>query len=264
MNPLSFLEKWQMVWSVINSSPLYAIALIIVVFLIYLLATTNRSNKKESRKVYILLYIAAFIFLAIQYGSSFMQFIDYIINQVFIGYYFPTIMIYLVLLIITNIIVWKSIFSDITPTVIKFLNSFVFGILIYLFILILSLIDQLKLNAFNLEELYQSNQVRSILELSTFIFTIWVLVLIVYSLIRKYLGKRKVVKEEIKPVHVEIPIQPKVEFEEKSINNITPTITEPFTLEEYKMMSKILKEQHAKEQETSLEELNQLYKSVNL
>ena len=65
MNPLSFLEKWQMVWSVINSSPLYAIALIIVVFLIYLLATTNRSNKKESRKVYILLYIAAFIFLAI-------------------------------------------------------------------------------------------------------------------------------------------------------------------------------------------------------
>ena len=69
-----------------------------------------------------------------------MQFIDYIINQVFIGYYFPTIMIYLVLLIITNIIVWKSIFSDITPTVIKFLNSFVFGILIYLFILILSLI----------------------------------------------------------------------------------------------------------------------------
>ncbi len=273
MNPLSFSEKMQLIWEIISSSPLYMIALLIIFFLIYLFVTTNSMNKKESKKAYLLIYLAAFIFFIIQYGSSFGNLLDYTLNQMFIAYYFPNIIIYLLILIITNIILWKTIFNDHIAKVIKLLNSVIFGVLTYLFILVLSLINQLKLNAFNLEELYSSNQVRSLLETSMLIFIIWVLILAVYTIIRKYQLKNQIVKvEEIsnyqivnhsdKRVYLKSSSTPaekaKVEPEKKT--------NEPFTLEEYKMMARILKEEKEKKQEeqSALTELNNLYKSIKL
>ncbi len=274
MSPLSFQEKLQMIWEIISSSPLYTIALIIIVFLIYLFATTNNKNKKQSKKAYIFLYIAAFIFFAVQYGGSAAHLVEYAMNQMFIGYYFPNIMLYLLMFIIANVILWKTLFSSNTPKLLKVVNSSVFGILLYLFVLVLSLINQLQLDVFNLEELYNSNQVRSLLELSMMIFVIWVAVLVVYKIIRKYqlrhksptpvleptaLKKYKLVKPTVPKIMVEetTPIKP-----EKTHTTAEP---EPFTLEEYKMLSQLLKEQKQQQTEpAALSELQELYKSIEM
>ena len=142
-----------------------------------------------------------------------------------------------------------------------------------LFVLVLSLINQLQLDVFNLEELYNSNQVRSLLELSMMIFVIWVAVLVVYKIIRKYqlrhksptpvleptaLKKYKLVKPAIPKVMVEeAPIEP-----EKTHTTAEP---EPFTLEEYKMLSQLLKEQKQQQTEpAALSELQELYKSIEM
>mgnify|MGYP001623747239 CR=1 FL=1 len=278
MSPLSLITKLQTVFDVITSSNLYLMILALVVFLTLIFITTNGSNRKQSRRAYILIYLAGFIFITVQYGSSFLALLDYAINEVFITYYFPNIVVYILMLIITNIVLWKTIFNDKIDKKLKIINSTAFALITYLFILAISTISKLNLNVFNITELYSSNDVRSILELSTLIFTFWIIVLVIYHLIRKYQYKHHIIEVEnftnyniindfdIKEAY-KITKQPLIIEEEKTLPKQEDyvNIDDKFTLEEYKIMSKILKEEKEREEpdiSNGLTELNKLYQSI--
>ena len=285
MSPLSLITKLQTVFDLIISKNLYLMILAVIILLTIIFITTNGSNRKQSRRTYILLYLAGFIFIAFQYGSSFMTLLDYAINEVFITYYFPNIVIYLIMLIITNVVLFKTIFSPKADFKLKVINSTAFALIMYLFILAISSINNLKLDVFNITELYSSNEVRSILELSMFIFVFWIAVLGVYYLIRKYQYKHNLIQVEsfanyniihdfdIKKAY-KVPKQPLIieePKEEKKENNTMDLLGQEFTLDEYKLMVKILKGEkekaQAKEEEKPVEdnpltELNKLYQSI--
>ena len=285
MSPLSLMTKLQTVFDLITSKNLYLMILAIIVFFTIIFITTNSSNKKQSKRTYILLYLAGFIFIAIQYGSSFITLVDYAINEVFITYYFPNIVIYLIMLIITNVVLFKTIFSNKADFKLKVINSTAFAIIMYLFILAISQIATLNLDVFNITELYSSNAVRSLLELSMLIFVFWIIVLIVYRLIRRFQYKHNLIqvesftnyniihdfdiKEAYKASKKQVIIEePK---EEKKEEPTTDLLGQNFTLDEYKLMVKILKEEKEKEQvkeeskpveDNPLTELNKLYQSI--
>ena len=277
MSPVSLDEKLKIIWSVISSSPLYLIFFVAIAVLVFLFSTTNNANKKQSRKTYLLIYTAFFSYLIIQYGESFSTLVDYAINQVFIGYYFPNIVIYICMLLIATIITLVSIFHKNISRIIKVLNSIIYGLLIYFLILMLSIVNTLKVDVFDLKELYSSDKVRSLLEFSMFLFVTWVLVLVVYHFIRKYQEKkREDTKEEFVNYNVihnfgeEKVLSPRKEytyFEQPKVES--PEVKEekkeePFTIEEYKLMLKVLKEEKLKEQQqaSALTELNRLYQSI--
>ena len=277
MSPVSLDEKLKIIWSVISSSPLYLIFFVAIAVLVFLFSTTNNANKKQSRKTYLLIYTAFFIYLIIQYGESFSTLVDYAVNQVFIGYYFPNIVIYICMLLIATIITLVSIFHKNISRIIKVLNSIIYGLLIYFLILMLSIVNTLKVDVFDLKELYSSDKVRSLLEFSMFLFVTWVLVLVVYHFIRKYQEKKiEDTKEEFVNYNVihnfdeEKVLSPRKEytyFEQPKVE--LPEVKEekkeePFTIEEYKIMLKVLKEEKMKEQQqaSALTELNRLYQSI--
>ena len=277
MSPVSLNEKIKIIWSVISSSPLYLIFFVAIALLVYLFSTTSSFNKKQSRKTYILVYSAFFIYLAIQYGGSLSTLIDYAVNQVFIGYYFPNIVIYILILLIATIITLVTIFRKNTTRILKILNSVVYGFLVYFLILILSVVNNLKIDVFDLKQLYSSNKVRSLLEISMLLFVVWVLVLIVYHFICKYQEKkREASKEEFtnyNVIHnfednkVLSPRKSYTYFEEPVVKQpeiVKEKKEEPFTLDEYKLMLKVLKEEKEKEQQqnNSLSELNYLYQRM--
>jgi membrane protein len=286
MSPLSLITKLQTVFDLITSKNLYLMILALIVILTIIFITTNGSNRKQSKKTYILLYLAGFIFIVFQYGSSFMTLLDYAINEVFITYYFPNIVIYLLMLIITNVVLFKTIFSNKADFKLKVINSSAFAIIMYLFILAISQVNSLDLDVFNITELYSSNAVRSLLELSMFIFVFWMVVLGIYYLIRKYQYKHNLIQVESftnyniihdfdikeaykvpkKPLVIEEPKEEKKE-EQPSLD----LLGQNFTLDEYKLMVKILKEEKDKTQEEQelkvvednpLTELNKLYQSI--
>ena len=219
------------------------------------------------------------------YGSSFITLVDYAINEVFITYYFPNIVIYLIMLIITNVVLFKTIFSNKADFKLKVINSTAFAIIMYLFILAISQIATLNLDVFNITELYSSNAVRSLLELSMLIFVFWIIVLIVYRLIRRFQYKHNLIQVEsftnyniihdydIKEAY-KVPKKQVIIEEPKEEKKEEPTIDllgQNFTLDEYKLMVKILKEGKEKEQvkeeskpveDNPLTELNKLYQSI--
>lgn len=285
MSPLSLITKLQTVFDLITSRNLYLMILAVIVFLTIIFITTNGSNRKQSKRTYIIIYLAAFIFIAIQYGSSFMTLVDYAINEVFITYYFPNIVIYLIMLIITNVVLFKTIFSNKADFKLKVINSTAFALIMYLFILVISQITNLELDVFNITELYSSNEVRSLLELSMFIFVFWIVVLTVYYLIRRYQYKHNLITVEsftnyniihdfdVKEAY-KVTKKPLIIEEPKEEKKVEPTMNilgQGFTLDEYKLMVKILKEEKEKEQikqerktveENPLTELNKLYQSI--
>ena len=285
MSPLSLMTKLQTVFDLITSKNLYLMILAAIVILTIIFITTNGSNRKQSKRTYILLYLAGFIFIALEYGSSFMTLVDYAINEVFITYYFPNIVIYLIMLIITNVVLFKTIFSNKADFKLKVINSAAFAIIMYLFILAISQIATLNLDVFNITELYSSNAVRSLLELSMFIFVFWMVVLGIYYLIRKYQYKHNLIQVEsftnyniinnfdIKEAY-KVPKKQVIIEEPKEEKKEEPTMDllgQNFTLDEYKLMVKILKEEKEKEQvkeeskpveDNPLTELNKLYQSI--
>ena len=277
MSPVSLDKKLKIIWSVISSSPLYLIFFVAIAVLVFLFSTTNNANKKQSRKTYLLIYTAFFIYLIIQYGESFSTLVDYAVNQVFIGYYFPNIVIYICMLLIATIITLVSVFHKNISRIIKVLNSIIYGLLVYFLVLMLSIVNTLKVDVFDLKELYGSDKIRSLLEFSMFLFVTWVLVLVVYHFIRKYQEKkREDTKEEFVNYNVihnfgeEKVLSPRKEytyFEQPKVES--PEVKEekkeePFTIEEYKLMLKVLKEEKMKEQQQAraLTELNRLYQSI--
>ena len=102
MKELSLITKLQTVFDLVTSRNLYLMILALIVIITIVLITTNGSNRKQSKRTYILLYLAGFIFIGVEYGKDILTLIDYAINEVFITYYFPNIVIYLLMLLLNR------------------------------------------------------------------------------------------------------------------------------------------------------------------
>ncbi len=192
MNEISILDKLQVLFNITKSNIFYPIIIFLLVITSFLFMTTNKNNIKESKKTYSIIYFITIIIVIIRYGSSIKTMFDYMMNNLFIVLYFPNIAVYLGAIIITNIIMWVSMFSTSTKQIIKTINSIVFSIIHYLFILILSIISTENINVFNQQELYQNNNIHSLIELSSNVFIIWILFMIIYKIVVTYIDSKKV------------------------------------------------------------------------
>ena len=159
MSNMSFLDKIKILGDVISSSNIFIIAIVIFIILGFLFITTNKSNYKSSRKVYILMYLAIILVIFITYNSSLSKMFDYMMNNFFIVVYFPNLAIYLAAIIATNIITWISIFDFKNSKILKIINVVVFCIIHYLLVLILNIITEKGLDVFTQTSIYGNKQV---------------------------------------------------------------------------------------------------------
>lgn len=275
MFEISISEKIEILKKIMTSSVAPLLALFIIVFIGFLFITTNRHNREESKKVYILLYVIALIALIIRYNSYFMSFIDYFMNHVFILIYFPNLAVYLLAIIITNIIMWKTLFKS-DDKALKVINTIAFCSIHYLFILLLSVIASKGLDIFEMTSIYGNKTAYTLIELSSFAFVIWILLMTIYLAIRKLQTKNKgLVLEEYKVepiihktkriVPVEAPIEAysntmitKDQLKDTKTNQdpMLRIYDSMLTVEDYKLLLELLKE-HRHKEEIKKEELEQ-------
>ena len=201
--------------------------------------------------------------------------LDYLMNNLFIVIYFPNLAVYLAAIIITNVIIWISIFNFKTTKFIKTINITIYSILSYLLALLLNIISTEKLDVFTQQSVYGSKNALGIIELSSSIFVIWIIFLIVYKIFLYYTRKdykpqkiiieRKVKKLPSTIIETKLPnrikiVSPKNNFS-TNISNYhkdTTEIEKTLTLEDYKLLLKMLKEKN-----TSKEEENFLKDKLN-
>ena len=286
MSKLSFSDKLNVFFEVSKSSNLFLIIFIILIILGIILMTTNKKNDSRNKIIYLSTCIFIVVFLFVAFHSSITKIFDYMMNNFFIALYFPTIAIYAGALIVTNIILWISLFNYKTSNIIKRLNVVVYLVMNYLFALILSVINTKKLDVFDQTSLYGNSSLTALIELSSLIFVMWIIFLILYKAILIYLKReyippvKKVVRKVKKLPSDYLPIEvPEVVYGE--INkprvmeeNITKNVYDQlFTLEDYKVLLQLLKEKQMKNKKTivkeeltddqyRMRELRDLYRSV--
>ncbi len=265
MSSMSFPDKLRVILDLTTSSALFIGIVLFMILITYLLITTSDKNIKKKRKFYITIYIIVLGLIIFFYHSSLLKIFDSMIDNIFMILYFPNIAAYLFAMIVTNIILWTSILNVKINKVVKVVDCCIFTILHYLLILILNIISTNKLDVFNQTELYSNNDIVALIELSSSLFTIWIIFLIVYNLFLNYLTKQKQplkVKTEVKEIIKEVtkePLLPKnitvipaplvAEIPVTIKENNTNIYDQMLSLDDYKIVIDILKKQRSNKKE---------------
>ena len=205
MSKLSLFDKLGIFFNVAGESYWSLIVLIILLGIGLIFSTTNKKNIKRNKIIYIVFTITIIVSLLIGYSLSISKVFDNMMNNLFIAVYFPNLAIYFGTIITTSIILWISIFSYKTSELIKKLNLIIYLIMHYLFGLLLYIIKVNKLDIFSSESIYSNTEATALIELSSIIFIIWILFLIIYKIILIILRKdykpkvkKVIVKKEVK------------------------------------------------------------------
>ena len=189
MTKMSFIDKLGVLVEVSKNSNLFIVAVFMLGIIGYLLYNINKKNMKNAKRIYLGAALVILVITLVVYHDSIAKMFDYMMNNFFIAVYFPNVAIYLAALIITNIILYISIFNYKVSNLIKNINIIVYCILNYILILILNVVVSKKLDVFTQASIYQNKQAQALIELSSVIFIVWILFLIVYRIIMIYLKK---------------------------------------------------------------------------
>jgi hypothetical protein len=178
----------------------YKLSLIILLFLgllVYLFISTKKKDIKTTRKVYLMIYIVVLLLIVVLNYNNIYSFFDYMMNNLFIAIYFPNLAIYFAALIVSNIIVLISIFSNNISRVIRNINIVVYTLITYILILLINVISVNKLDIYSRESIYKNINAYGLIELTSIIFLFWIIFLIIYGIIRKYQINNKEKQEVI-------------------------------------------------------------------
>ena len=210
------------------------------------------------------------------YRNNLSNMLDYMMNNLFIIIYFPNLAIYLAAIITTNIILLISVFNSKIPKFLRNINVSVYCIMMYFLVLILNIIKDNNLDVFTQSSVYGNQNAQALIELSSSVFVVWIMFLITYKIIKSIIVKPKnqlkettnEVKEQVPPIkQASVPVSViekpyrkiQAPYIAKTGNNTikiekieNPEIKkydDLLTLDDYKLLLNILKEEKAKEQQ---------------
>lgn len=262
MTKMSFTDKLGVLLNVINSSKEYILIFFVLLFIGYVILSTNNKKSKKMKNVFLMIYLFIIGTIIYMYHTNLSNMFDYMMNNLFIVIYFPNLAVYLAAIITTNIIMWISIFSNKTPNFIKNINVALYSMITYLLILILNVIKENKLDVFTQSSVYGNATAQALIELSSILFIIWIAFLTIYKIIKTIIVRPKEIsvqqKVERQVIERKAPkpyrqIQPPY-IVKANMNTIKVEKNESqkyddlLTLDDYKLLLNILREQKEKEQ----------------
>ena len=272
MSSMSFLDKLRVILDITTSSAFFVGIVIFMLLITYLLITTSDKNIKKKRKFYISIYIIILGLIIFFYQDNLMKIFDSMMSNIFSIIYFPNIAVYLLSIMATNIILWTSILNIKINKIVKVIDCCVFAIIHYLLILVLNTITTNELDAFNQTSLYSNNDIVALIEVSSSVFTIWIIFLIVYKLFLNYLTKNKdevkeIIKKPYLPKNINIVNAPStITIDNNSneiVNNKTDFYDQLLTLEDYKLVVDILKREKMVKNKKTLEKPAVIDSNIN-
>ena len=162
-----------------------------LVFLIILLVVTilldflYGKNTKQTKILYIITIVLIFIYGLFEYYKPLLNIIDVYITNLFKLAYFPSIIEYFSMILVT--IVLQIISVKKYSKVHKNINLWVGFIIELLFVINLVAIKNITIDLNSITSIYENDLLLSIFQLSSIIFMIWIVVNIIIFIIKLFL-----------------------------------------------------------------------------
>ena len=237
MRYLTLLEKLKILIDVLMTFKFVLVLIAIMLILTILFIFKKLSNKKYTILMSLSILLTLIISIIGNYKTLFKTF-DNFTTIFFNGIYFPSIYIYLSVLLVVAVAFITSILSTKKKKVYKIINSIAFILNNIFFIIVLNIIAKNSINVFEISSLYTNSSLVAILELNMGLFILWIVSLIVAYITNTICDKitsKKTIKEEVvsevkEPVTKEeitpetIPVKEEVSLIEENIK--VPEVTE--------------------------------------
>lgn len=200
MNDFSLIEKINILMELISSSSLFLFFSMIGIALLIFSIVCIIKNKKINKWIIIVIFSMIGLIVFVNYSSIIIKILDTIIDSVFKVLYFPNLPIYITILIISNVCLIISLISRKESKIRRIINLISSSILDLLFVFIISVVSMYDINIYEEINLYTNSTLLVLLELSTGIFTSWILIRLfesAHTKLKKYDEKQYPEMQEI-------------------------------------------------------------------
>lgn len=241
MRYLTLLEKLKILFDTIMAFKSIFILIIIMLILTILFIFRKISNKKYILFMSISMLFTLVLSIVKNYKVLSNTFDDFT-TIFFNGIYFPSIYIYIGILVIIALTFIISILSNKKKKIYKIINSMAFIINNIFFIIILNIIAKNNINVFEISSLYTNNVLVAMLELNVGLFILWLTILsITYitNIICDKITSKKVVNEVVISSEVE-NVTEILEAKEELVANEIPNKVEDNVIEDKVTFNDIL------------------------
>lgn len=200
MDYMNIIEKIQIFMNLITNSELL-MGTIVLIALSILLFLNKQINNKKLFRVVLLINIGAFLIMLFLNSEQLITIYNSIIDKIFMNFYFPSVEIYLFILLFMFVVLFVSIFNIKMKKSYKITNIIAFFSFFYLFLMLVNIIVTNNLNIFDINSIYTNKEAVAILELSTLVYVLWLITLLIISISNTVcvyiLNKKKKVKQNV-------------------------------------------------------------------
>ena len=189
MEDISFIDKLNIVSDIILSSPLFLVSILLIEIGLIIYLLIKKGKLKLQKWMIISIWSILALIIVVIYHKVFFNLIDNFINYIFTALYFPNLAVYISVILISNIFYFISVFNkkiNKKYNIINITNALLLDILM---IFIIDIVNKNNIDIYEKVTVFSNSKLLVLLELSTGIFTSWILLNIFISLkekLRKY------------------------------------------------------------------------------
>lgn len=196
MKDFTLFDKFKIVIDMILNKPMLLLSVIVGIALVVCSIFYIKKNIKMNKWVLISIWSVALILFIINYNALILNLLNSILNNVFMSLYFPNISTYALIMVVSNFFFIYSLVSKKIKTAHKIINISNALVLNVFLIFVIETIKSLGITDYSSINLYTNSNLLVLLELSTAIFTSWILVNLFITIYYK-LQKYDVVEEKL-------------------------------------------------------------------
>ena len=163
------------------------------IILLFILANKFK-NKKITKVICFIIYVSIFGYLIYMYQGEILNLLDYLMDNLVRLLLFPNLAIYILVLVIVNIFIIKSTFSNKDSNFQKNINIIYFGLFNILFYLIVNNIITNQINVYEQLDIYTNKELLNLIVLNMKIFVIWLFTILIIKFINHISSKVEIRK----------------------------------------------------------------------
>lgn len=182
----TLLDKLNLIYKFVKDNSF--IFLIVLLIIIILLDFIYGNNTKQTKILYICIMILTLVYGLFEYYKPLLNILDIYITYIFKLTYFPSIIDYFSMIIITIIVEIYSIKK--LNSVQKNINIWISIIIELLFIINIIALNNINIDLNNITSIYENDLLLSIFQISSIVFMIWIIYNLLTYLIKSFLNKR--------------------------------------------------------------------------
>ena len=185
MTNISLFERLKTIINLVKSQSFFVTLFIILLLTIIVLVINIRVKSKAPKYAAAIAYTGLAILVLARYGNYILSLNDGIVDKFFRAMYFPNIVVYISMLILTILFLIAVIINDKYLTFTKICSVFSFFVTWFLFVLTVDSVKTEGLSFYEVTEIYANGTIMILMQASMCVFGLWCGVLLADLAIRK-------------------------------------------------------------------------------